>query len=441
MRRPGALPFRRHLKAGGRPGRQVLEKRGEFNRMVPVTHWLHSEGESRLRKNAAAAPVERADSPRATWHVTRTCNLNCLRCNTDSSSHKFPGELSTEEGDQLIRELARFKVPNLVFSGGEPLMRRDIFRLAKAAHKNKLSTELESNGTLITKELARKIREAGFSQITVSLDGVGSINDFIRGRPGAFRRAVQGLKNLRAAGVRTGLCFTLTRQNLKELPKMVDFAAKEGIAFLNFRHLVYTGRGVVLKESELTYREKREVLAQIFSHAWKLAEKDAPLEISTTEHAADRVFLMLWAEKNCPAAVARIADRLNREDHALGISGIRTGNIDFTGAVHPDRFWLHYTLGNVKEKKFSDIWTDASDPLMEALKDRKRYLKGRCSACRWVSICLGSVRVRADIVFDDPLAPDPACYLSDDEIGCFERERQRLREKGENFDPPPSFTQ
>src|SRR3989338_4545934 len=166
---------------------------------------------------------------RTVWNVTRTCNLRCIHCYTDSEARKYSGELTTEEGKALIRDLARFEIPALLFSGGEPLSRPDLLELVATARSLGIRPTLSTNGTLINDDTAKKIKEAGFTYVGISLDGIGEINDRFRGVDGAFDRAVRGFKACVGVGQRVGLRLTLTRHNFTTLHGIFDFIERERI--------------------------------------------------------------------------------------------------------------------------------------------------------------------------------------------------------------------
>lgn len=353
------------------------------------------------------------EKPVVVWNATRRCNLRCLHCYSGSEDKEYPGELTTEEAREVIRDLAEFGVSVLIFSGGEPLLRRDIFELASLASSEGIKTVLSTNGTLITESIAEKIKKAGFSYVGVSLDGVSEVHDRVRGVGGAFANTVRGIRNLMKIGVRVGVRFTITRYNYREIPAVFDFVEREGISRLCFYHLVYVGRGRV--EHDVPLEEKRRIMDYILARTRDLCERGRDVEILTADNHADGAYIYLRLRKEDP----------RRAEEALRLLRISGGNssgkgiaaIDFYGNVHPDQFWIHYTLGNIRKRRFSEIWSDESEPLLHALRNRRRFLKGRCSKCAFLDICNGNLRVRAEMVYGDIWAPDPACYLRDDEIG------------------------
>jgi radical SAM protein with 4Fe4S-binding SPASM domain len=352
--------------------------------------------------------------PVVAWNVSRTCNLRCVHCYTDSKAERYEGELTTEEGKALIEDLAQFQIPALLFSGGEPLMRKDLFELAGYAVSLGIRPTLSTNGTLITSEVARRIKDLGFTYVGVSLDGIGDINDAFRGKKGAFKKAMEGFRNLKAVGQRVGLRLTLTRHNYTDLHRIFDFIEAEGIDRACFYHLVYSGRG---KESDdLSHEETRDALDIILARTKDMHERGLEKDILTVDNHVDGIYLYMKLLKEAPERAEAVLRLLKWNGGGLYSSGVGFGDVDFNGNVHPDQFWMHYSFGNVRERPFSEIWMDTSDPLMAGLKDRRSHIHGRCRTCKWFDACGGALRVRADLVYGDPWAPDPACYLTDEEI-------------------------
>ena len=323
--------------------------------------------------------------------------------------------MGTAASQAFIRDLADFGVPVILFSGGEPILRKDLFTLAETARHCGIRIALSTNGTLITTEIAREINRLGFAEVGISLDGIGDNNDRFRGKDGAFKSALIGIRNCVALGLRVSLRLTITRYNYQDITEIFNLVEKENINRVCFYHLAYSGRGNNLRDEDITHAETRAVLDKIFQHTLDLYQRGMQKEILTVGNHADGVYLYLKMKRdNLPQAAAVLELlRINGGNN----SGIKIGAVDDRGNVHPDQFWWHYSLGNVQQKKFSDIWTDTSEPLLNGLKNRKSLLKGRCARCWYLDICNGNLRVRAEAVFDDIWAEDPACYLTDEEIG------------------------
>ncbi len=353
--------------------------------------------------------------PVVVWNVSRRCNLFCMHCYSDSHDRAYPDELTTEEGRRLLDDLAAFGIPTVIFSGGEPLLRPDIFELARYAGKLGLRCVLSTNGTLITSQVARQIRAAGFSYAGISLDGIGPAHDKIRGKKGAYQEALAGLRRCRDEGVRVGLRFTVHRKNVDQLPAIFDLLETEEIPRCCIYHLAYAGRGDRMRTYDLEPRETRAAIDYVFDRTRDFHERGQEKEILTVDNHADGVYLYMRLMEGQPQRAEDVHQMLLW--NGGNQSGIAIASVDPQGNVHADQFSWHYSFGNVRQRPFSAIWTDAGEPRMALLKDRKAALKGRCHSCRFLDICNGNLRVRAERYFDDFLAPDPACYITDEEIG------------------------
>ncbi len=352
--------------------------------------------------------------PVVVWNVTRACNLKCVHCYTDSNSSKAPDELTLEEGKKLITNLADFKIPALLFSGGEPIVRKDLFELAEFAVKSGLRPVLSTNGTLITKEIAKKLKDTGFIYVGISLDGIGATNDKFRGVEGAFEKAMQGFHNCREVEQRVGLRLTLTKRNFLDLDKIFDFILENNIPRACFYHLVYSGRGK--SADDLTHEETRQALDVICKRTKMAIDSGIDLDILTVDNHVDGPYIYLKLLEESPKQAEEVKKMLEWNGGGRFSTGVGIGDIDWAGNVHPDQFWQDENLGNVKERPFSEIWMDESNQLLKGLKNRLPLLKGKCSKCRFLKMCGGSLRVRAKRVYDDPWMPDPACYLTEEEI-------------------------
>jgi radical SAM protein with 4Fe4S-binding SPASM domain len=353
--------------------------------------------------------------PVVVWNTTRRCNLHCVHCYASAGETASPDELTTAEGRALIDDLASYGAPVLLFSGGEPTMREDLLELMSLATSRGLRAVISTNGTLITPEMARDMKGAGVVYVGVSLDGLGEAHDRFRGKKGAFEEALRGLANARRAGLKTGIRFTITRFNNSFVPDIFRLLEEEGIDRLCFYHLVYAGRGSQLISWDLTPEERRTTMDLIFDRALDFHGRGLDKDILTVDNHADGVYLYLKMVPQDPVRaqeVYRFLERNGGNSSGQGISAI-----NHLGHVHPDQFWGHYDLGSIRERPFSQIWEDTSDPLLAGLRDRKGRIGGRCARCRFFSLCGGNFRVRAEAVHGDVWAADPACYLTDEEIG------------------------
>lgn len=389
-------------------------------------------GNAPHRQEAAAS--ERR--PIVVWSTTRTCNLKCVHCYTDSDNKKYENELTTEEGLKLIDSLANFKIPSLLFSGGEPLMRKDLFTLIEKASKKDIRPVISTNGTLIDKETAQRIKDSGIVYVGISLDGMEKVNDHFRGVKGAFTKAMKGFENCVSAGQRVGLRLTLTRQNYADLNEIFDFIEREGINRACFYHLVYSGRGKDIYKDDLTHSQSRAAMDIILKRTKDYFDRGKDINILTVDNHTDGVYIYMKLKEQNSGRADEIYDLLKWNGGGANSTGVGISNIDFFGNVHPDQFWQDYTFGNIRERDFGDIWMDESDPLMHGLKHKADYIKGRCRLCKYTEICTGAMRVRGYRTFNDPWAPDPQCYLTDDEIGLDSSKKDELKKAGEYFEIP-----
>ena len=390
--------------------------------MISVTKLLFAReyyGDSlRYTKNAHAMRNGAGEGmgPVVVWNSTKTCNLKCRHCYMSSDNKKYQNELTTQEAKSFIDDLADFHVPVLLFSGGEPLIRPDFFELAEYAQAKGVRPTLSTNGTLITREVAQRIKDIGVGYVGISLDGLQDVNDQFRGVEGAFQKAMAGIQNCVAVGQRVGLRFTINHHNIQELENIFDFIERENINRVCFYHLVYSGRGTAMKNQDVTAEESRRAMDIIIRRTKDFEDRGLEKEILTVDNHCDGVYMYLkaLAEGNDQQA-AQIKKYISM--NGGNRSGIAFGEVDPFGYVHPDQFTQHHTCGNVRDRKFSEIWQDTSNPIMAGLKDRKPLLKGRCSQCRFLENCNGNFRTRAEAVTGDFWESDPSCYLTDEEIG------------------------
>lgn len=353
--------------------------------------------------------------PVVVWNVGRRCNLRCVHCYSHSHNEEYEGELTHEQGMDLIEDLGKFKVPVLLFSGGEPLMRPDIYELIQHAKDNGLRAVISTNGTLISQEVAGKLKDFGLSYVGISLDGLEETNDRFRGVKGAFANALKGIKNCQAAGIKVGLRFTINKQNVEDVPGIFKLIEDEGIPRVCFYHLVYAGRGTKLVEDELSHEKSRETVDLIMDETRRLHDSGKEIEVLTVDNHCDGPYLYMRLHKEDPERAERVMELLKM--NGGNSSGHGIGCVSWDGTVHPDQFWRHHSCGNVTETPFSEIWGKPTDPLLAQLRDRKPLLKGRCSKCKWLNICNGNFRVRAEAITNDIWGEEPACYLTDEEIG------------------------
>ena len=362
------------------------------------------------------ALVERRSPPGPVviWNLIRRCNLTCKHCYSISADIDFKGELSTDEVFTVMDDLRSFGVPVLILSGGEPLLRPDIFDISRRAKEMGFYVGLSSNGTLIDEHNIDAIAAIGYDYVGISIDGGRRTHDRFRRKDGAFDASMQGIRLCRDRDIKVGLRFTMTEDNADELPDMLQLMADEGVNKFYLSHLNYAGRGNRNRDSDVQLDITRKAMDLLFETALGHAQRGNDLEFVTGNNDADGVYLLQWVMQHYPEKADHIAAKLRQ--WGGNSSGVNIANIDNLGEVHPDTFWWHYSLGNVRQRPFSEIWQDTSDPIMKGLKTAPRLIKGRCGTCRYFDICGGNTRVRALQLTGDPWAEDPACYLTDAEI-------------------------
>ena len=352
--------------------------------------------------------------PVVVWNITRACNLKCVHCYAHATEESTSDELSTAEGKQLIDDLAAFGAPVLLFSGGEPMVRKDLPELAAYAVEKGMRAVISTNGTLINRKMAQTLKKIGLSYVGISLDGMESVNDHFRGVKGAYRKALEGIRNCQEAGIKVGLRFTINKQNVKEISGIFDLLESMDIPRVCFYHLVYAGRGTEMVKDDLTHEETRAAVDLIIDRTQALHAKGIAKEVLTVDNHADGPYLYMRMLKEDPKRAAEVLELLEMNEGNNSGRGI--GCVSWDGNVYADQFWRHHSFGNVRQRPFSKIWTQPEDPLLLQLKEKKKYVQGRCADCRWLNVCGGNFRVRAEAVSGNVWAPDPACYLTDEEI-------------------------
>ncbi len=352
--------------------------------------------------------------PIVVWNSTRKCNLKCVHCYSDSENRDYLGELTTAEARAMIEDIAAYQAPVLLFSGGEPFLRGDMFELANLAKSRGMRTVISTNGTMITPRLAEKVKAHGFSYVGISLDGLAETNDKFRGFQGCFDQAIEGIRNCRAVDQKVGLRFTITKHNFKDVPGILDLVEREGIPRICFYHLVYSGRGSAMDQDDISHADMKELLDYIIDRTKKIFDAGKFVDVLTVDNHTDAVYLYKRMLREGSERAAEVKELL--EGNGGNRTGIAIANIDNEGNVHPDQFWSQHTFGNVKQRPLSEIWEDTTDPLMKGLKDRQSLLKGKCAKCKYIAMCNGNFRARAEAVHGDLWAEDPACYLSEEEV-------------------------
>ncbi len=352
--------------------------------------------------------------PIIVWNITRRCNLHCIHCYSDSEPRNYPGELTLFEMLNVVDDLAAFNVPAILLSGGEPLLHRHFFELARYITGKKVRLTISTNGNYITEDVARQLKQLGVTYVGISLDGIGATHDYFRGRQGAFDKAVDAFRNCAKVGQKSGLRLTLSQTTVRDLDQILDFIEAENIQRVCFYHLVYSGRGANLGLLEPT--QIREALDKIMDRTRAWSDAGCSREVLTVDQPADGAYLYSRLLQEDPARAERAYELLSWNGGGANSSGVGIANIDPQGNVHPDQFWQSLTLGNVRNEPFSQIWKYSKNPTLNGLRNRLPLLEGRCAQCKFQAICGGGFRVRAEQAHGNPWADDPGCYLSDEEI-------------------------
>jgi heme d1 biosynthesis radical SAM protein NirJ len=383
--------------------------------MFRISHFMRLLAAAERHGTFAAPRRASPPGPVVIWNLIRRCNLTCTHCYALSADHEYAGELSNSEVCTVMDDLKEFGVPVLILSGGEPLLRADLFEIAARAKAMGFYVGLSTNGTLIDAPVAERVAAAGFDYVGISLDGLAATHDKFRRMQGAFAKSHAAVRLLRARGVKVGLRFTMTALNAHDLPALLQLMRDEDVDKFYFSHLNYAGRGNIHRAKDAQFVATRDALELLFERAWRAAEEGRDEEYVTGNNDADGPYLLQWAQRRLPQWHAAL--RAHLVAWGGNSSGVNVANIDNLGNVHPDTMWWHHSLGNVRERPFSAIWADESEPLMRGLKARPRPVEGRCAQCAYFDICGGNTRVRAQQVTGNPWAEDPGCYLDDSEIG------------------------
>lgn len=376
--------------------------------------------------NASGMPAAaRSRKPITVWNITRTCNLRCVHCYSDSMAMQYPGELIWEQMQAVVEDLAAYQVPSLLLSGGEPMIHPRFFDLVDLASSKGLKLTISTNGTLITPEKAELLKAANVAYVGISLDGIGKIHDEFRRKEGAFDAAVRGFKNCHDVDQKTGLRLTLTRHNVQNIDRILDFIEELKIKRVCFYHLVPAGRGSELQV--LTPEESRGAIDTLISRVESWHKQGIDRELLTVTQPADGAYLLVRMENENHSNLAEARRLLSWNGGGANSSGRGIANIDTQGNVHPDQFWQDITLGNVKKMPFSQIWGEGNPETAAKLaeirsvallsqEERQARMTGPCADCKWYSICGGGFRTRAYFCNDGNMwGSDPGCYLKEEE--------------------------
>ncbi len=361
---------------------------------------------------AARSRFQGGVGPVVVWNVCKHCNMHCPHCYAAAITRPDDQDLSFEEGFRLLEDLKTVGTPAIIFSGGEPLLRRDLLSLIRYAKELGHHPQLSSNGVMITPEVARDLAAAGTEYVGVSIDGLPEFNDSYRGMEHGYERALRGATLSLEQGMKVGIRMTVSRLNASHVDAMLDVASALKIPRFYVSHLVYSGRARDEHGYDLTAAENREMVEHLFERAEELMDKGSPTRIVTGGNDVDGPFLYFYVLKRYGELAARRV--LNRMKARGGNSaGEKVINIDNRGNVHPDQFWTEACLGNVRHKPIAEI---LRHPLVAELRSREDRLEGRCRECRFKAACRGSHRERALASGGGLWSPDPSCYLTEAEI-------------------------
>lgn len=379
----------------------------------------------RYGQGPGARVQARGRKPITVWNITRTCNLRCVHCYSDSNALNYPGELTWEEMERVVEDLADYQIPSLLLSGGEPLIHPRFFDLVGMASAAGLKLTISTNGTLITPEKAALLKAAHVAYVGISLDGIGAIHDEFRRKEGAFDAAVRGFRACHEVGQKTGLRLTLTRHNVENIGEILDFIEEHEIQRVYFYHLVPAGRGSALQV--LSPDESRNAIDTLISRVEAWHAEGIEREVLTVAQPADGAYLLLRMENESHPNLDEARRLLAWNGGGANSSGRGIANIDTHGNVHPDQFWQDVTLGNVKRMPFSQIWEEGNPASAAKLREirsvgllspeeRQARMSGPCADCQWFGICGGGFRTRAAFGNNGSLwGSDPGCYLQEEE--------------------------
>jgi radical SAM protein with 4Fe4S-binding SPASM domain len=352
--------------------------------------------------------------PVVAFNCTSRCNLNCLHCYSSSTSNFSGSELSTAEAKQLLHQLAEANCPVVLFTGGEPLLRNDLFDLLAEAKQLPLRTVISTNGTLIDSAAAEKLAGLGVSYVGVSIDGDEPFHDAFRQSPGCFKAALAGVENCQKAGLKTGLRFTITKQNADKIPVVFDIAASANIRRICFYHLIKAGRAKNLNTYILTPQQTRHAVDSIIEKTDEFVQKKLVDEVLTVGNHADGPFLLLKMTKQKNQLYEKARQLLFANGGSK--TGEKISSVSWDGSVHPDQFWRNYSLGNVKNKTFKQIWNNPDEPVLNKLRKKSKFADKRCLKCKWFNLCKGNFRFLGSDPSEKNWLLEPPCYLADEEI-------------------------
>lgn len=348
--------------------------------------------------------------PVVVWNITQSCNLACRHCYYSAILGHNPITIPYDEVTSIIDSIASTGAPVLLFSGGEPLIRKDIFDLVAYTAEAGIKPVISTNGTIIKPAVARRLVESGARYVGISIDGARETHDDFRQKRGAYEKSLRAIEACKAEGIRISVRFTVTEYNRHELDDVIAMAEAMGVDRFCLYHLVPSGRAK--RDGDVTNAERRAVVEDLCERSDDLA-----VEVLTVDAPHDGPLIYLWTLRNRPERAADVLAALSRQGGDG--TGMRIVEIDHDGNVHPNQFWLSHTFGNARTTPFADVWNQVGDAggdeLLAGLRAPERPLEGRCAACVFRPVC-GGFRARAMHATGNPWAEDPSCPLTDEEI-------------------------
>jgi len=331
------------------------------------------------------------------WELTNACNLACIHCRASAIKDPAPDELSTAQAKHFVDELVEYK-PIIILTGGEPLLRSDVYDIAKYASGHGLRVVLATNGTLLTPEIVKKLKDVGIQRVSISIDGsTKETHDTFRGEIGAFESALRGIDILKNEGLSFQINTTITKRNLTQIPNIYDLALELGASALHIFLLVPTGRGEDIESDEIPAEEYERVLNWFYDKS-----KNSPIQLKAT--CAPHYFRIMRQRAKAEGI------KITRETHGLEAmtKGCLGGSgfcfVSSTGNVHPCGY-LPALAGNIRQKPFKMIWEKSK--VFNDLRD-PGMLKGKCGECEYRAVC-GGCRARAYALTGDYLDEEPYC--------------------------------
>lgn len=366
---------------------------------------------SNLIKSVTNGKKERRlDGDIIIWNFTNRCNLSCHHCYSYASPNS-KDFLSTEFILDSISELKKAGIKFVIFSGGEPLIRKDIFQIADALKEAGIVTYLSTNGLYIDEKNVDAIIKT-FNYIGISIDGIEEVHDEFRGLKGAYQKSLAAIALIQKHGGNAGIRFTITNETKESFYSIFELAEKIGVNKIYISHLVYSGRGLENLKIDISKEERRKFVEFTINKAFEYMEQGRDIDVVTGNMEMDAVVFLNMFAKRYPHLKEEMTKRLKK--WAGNSAGVRLGNIDWLGRVKPDPFFPHF-IGNMSEVPFSDIWLGRENEMLNKLRVFPRKIGGYCENCGVLEICNGGSRSRANAIYDDLWAQDPSCYLNDEE--------------------------